>query len=113
MNVLQRVVSLLLSGDRRPSSHVLHSLQGAESFCDRIGACASDYGLSHPIALYEDSTSCDFCINVVTHVKAIATDPQTEAELKSVLDKTCDHCPVKDEVGLAVSYSDSEAPVLN
>ena len=76
--------------------------QGADSFCERVGACSSDFSAVAPVAMYANNTSCDFCINIVTHVKGIVSDPQTEKQLKQALENACNHCPVKDEVSCAL-----------
>lgn len=92
-------MSVELSYDHH-SGHVL--LQGADSFCERVGACGSDYTAVPPVTLYAENTSCDFWINIMTHVKGIVSDPQTEKELERALANACDHCPVKDEVRSAL-----------
>lgn len=71
-------------------------------FCEAIQACPetadSRRSLLERTANF-DNTSCDFCINIVSHVREILASDDTEKELKQVIAQACSHIgALKDEV---------------
>jgi hypothetical protein len=75
--------------------------QGSDLFCERIHACPETTE-SRKLSLQRvnaDNTSCDFCINILTHVREILASDDTEREFKQVVVQACSHIgALKDEV---------------
>jgi len=60
----------------------------SDFFCERIKACQDESPVDY-MTVGTDNTSCDFCINTMTHIRAIVTAPQTEAEFRLQIGKAC------------------------
>lgn len=76
---------------------------GADNFCEKIGACPSSE-LSSPALIggledvqssnsqgNVDTPSCDFCLNIITHVREILASKETEQEIKQFAVNACKH----------------------
>jgi len=67
----------------------------SDGFCYNIKACEKFSGVVGRLpqvlngGKYGDNTSCEFCLNIVTHVKEIISSPETQAEVQEVLDNSC------------------------
>lgn len=72
------------------------TFQELPKLCRRVEMCP---GGEVALPLGANDTNCDFCINMMTHVKQIVTSQETENELKSQIQQACGYLgSFRDEV---------------